>query len=57
VHGHASGVGQDIEDTMNFADLQGIRPIVETMPLVDAAQGYQRMMDNKARFRVVLTAD
>jgi len=57
VHGHASGVGQDIEDTMNFADLQGIRPIVETMPLVDAAQGYQRMMGNKARFRVVLTAD
>jgi alcohol dehydrogenase len=57
VHGHASGVGHDIEDTMNFAELQGIRPIVETMPLTDAAQGYARMMDNKARFRVVLTTD
>jgi alcohol dehydrogenase len=57
VHGHASGVGHDIEDTMNFAELQGIRPIVETMPLTDAAQGYERMMANKARFRVVLTTD
>jgi alcohol dehydrogenase len=57
VHGHASGVGHDIEDTMNFADLQGIRPIIETMPLADAAQGYERMMNNKARFRVVLTTD
>lgn len=57
LHGHSSGVGHDIEDTMNFAELQGIRPIIETMPLTDAAQAYQRMMDNKARFRVVLTKD
>lgn len=57
LHGHVSGVSHDVEDTMNFAELQGIRPIVETMPLADAAQGYQRMMDNKARFRVVLTTD
>jgi len=55
VHGHAGGAAQDIEDTMNFADLHGIRPMVETMPLDDVAQGYDQMMANKARFRVVLT--
>jgi D-arabinose 1-dehydrogenase-like Zn-dependent alcohol dehydrogenase len=57
VHGHASGAVQDIEDTMNFAELHGIRPMVETMPLTHATRGYERMMDNKARFRVVLTTD
>jgi hypothetical protein len=29
--------------------------MVETMPLADVAVGYDRMMANKARFRVVLT--
>lgn len=57
VHGHASGTARDVEDTMNFAALQGIRPMVEIMPLADAAAGYARMMDNQARFRVVLTTD
>lgn len=36
-----------------FAELHGIQPMVETVPLADAAQGYDRMMANKARFRVV----
>ncbi|MDT5126602.1 MAG: alcohol dehydrogenase [Mycobacterium sp.] len=57
VHGHAAGSSQDIEDTMNFAQLHDIRPMVETMPLDDVAKGYARMMSNNARFRVVLTVD
>jgi alcohol dehydrogenase len=55
VHGHPGGVAQDVEDTMNFALLQGIKPMVETMGLGDVSAGYQRMMNNQARFRVVLT--
>jgi D-arabinose 1-dehydrogenase-like Zn-dependent alcohol dehydrogenase len=32
-----------------------VRPIVQEMPLERAADGYKMMMDNKARYRVVLT--
>ena len=55
VAGHASGTAKDSEDTLRFAALTGVRPMVETMPLVDAEQGFERMMSGKARFRVVLT--
>ena len=55
VHGHPAGAAADIEDTLNFSALHGIRPWVEPMPLADAAAGYDRMMRNEARFRVVLT--
>jgi D-arabinose 1-dehydrogenase-like Zn-dependent alcohol dehydrogenase len=29
--------------------------MIETLPLVKAAEGYSRMMSGKARFRAVLT--
>ena len=32
-----------------------VHPWVEVLPLEKAADGYQRMMANQARFRVVLT--
>jgi D-arabinose 1-dehydrogenase-like Zn-dependent alcohol dehydrogenase len=31
--------------------------MVETFPLEQAAKAYERMLSNKARFRVVLTVD
>jgi alcohol dehydrogenase len=55
VHGHTSGASCDLEDTLNFAALQGIKPMVEVLPLEKVADGYQRMVTNQARFRVVLT--
>jgi alcohol dehydrogenase len=54
VHGHPGGVAQDVEDTMNFAQLQGIKPMVEVMKLDDVSAAYRRMMNNQARFRIVL---
>jgi D-arabinose 1-dehydrogenase-like Zn-dependent alcohol dehydrogenase len=57
VHGHPGGASNDLEDTLNFAALQGIKPMVEVMPLEKAADGYQRMLANQARFRVVLTTE
>jgi alcohol dehydrogenase len=42
---------------MNFAALQGIRPMIELLSLEKAAEGYDRMMENQARLRVVLTTD
>jgi alcohol dehydrogenase len=57
VHGHPAGFSHDLEDTLNFAALQGIKPMVEVVPLEKAADGYQRMLANQARFRVVLTTE
>jgi alcohol dehydrogenase len=57
VHGHCVGAPNDIEETLNFAALQGIKPMVEVLPLEKAADGYQRMLANQARFRVVLTTE
>ena len=57
VHGHPAGVSNDLEDTLNFAALQGIRPTVEVLSLEKVADGYQRTLANQARFRVVLTTE
>jgi alcohol dehydrogenase len=55
VVGHPSGTAADIEDTMNFAVLSGVRPRIEEMPLTEAAAAYARMDDGSARYRMVLT--
>jgi len=53
--GHPSGTPADVEDTMAFAELTGIKAMVEEMPLEQAAEGFDRMLANEARFRIVLT--
>lgn len=53
--GWPSGTARDSEDTLNFCALTGIRAMAETLPLEQAAAGYERMLSGKARFRVVLT--
>ncbi|MDB4965617.1 MAG: Alcohol dehydrogenase GroES domain protein [Myxococcales bacterium] len=50
-----SGTSIDSEDTMAFSMMTGVRPMTETFPLERAAEAYERMLSNKARFRVVLT--
>jgi D-arabinose 1-dehydrogenase-like Zn-dependent alcohol dehydrogenase len=52
--GWPSGTGMDSEDTLNFSALTGIKPMIETYPLEQAEEAYNRMMSGKARFRVVL---
>jgi D-arabinose 1-dehydrogenase-like Zn-dependent alcohol dehydrogenase len=54
VSGWPSGTSKDIEDTLNFSVLAGIRPTIEEYPLEKAPDAYDRMMSGKARFRVVL---
>jgi D-arabinose 1-dehydrogenase-like Zn-dependent alcohol dehydrogenase len=54
VAGHPSGTSQDSEDTLRFAALTGVRPVIETFPMSDAAKGFDRMLSGQARFRVVL---
>ncbi|MFJ7195457.1 MULTISPECIES: alcohol dehydrogenase [unclassified Streptomyces] len=55
VRGHPSGTAQDVQDTLAFSALHGIRPMTETVPLDDAEAAYQKMMSGAARFRMVLT--
>jgi D-arabinose 1-dehydrogenase-like Zn-dependent alcohol dehydrogenase len=55
IQGSVAGTPTDSEDTMNFAELTGVRPMIETYPLEKAAEGYARMMSGNAQFRVVLT--
>ncbi|MGK4579391.1 alcohol dehydrogenase [Kitasatospora sp. HPMI-4] len=55
VRGHASGTAQDIQDTMAFSVLHDIHPMIETRPLDQAAEAYQKMLSGTARFRMVLT--
>jgi D-arabinose 1-dehydrogenase-like Zn-dependent alcohol dehydrogenase len=55
IQGWSSGTPTDSEDTLRFAQLTGVRPMIETYPLEKAAEAYARMLSGKAQFRVVLT--
>src|SRR5271157_1973774 len=55
IQGWAAGTPADSEDTLRFAELTGVRPMIETYPLEKAAEAYARMMSGKAELRVVLT--
>ena len=51
----AVGTPTDSEDTLIFAELSGVRPMIETYPLERAQEAFARMMSGDAQFRVVLT--
>jgi D-arabinose 1-dehydrogenase-like Zn-dependent alcohol dehydrogenase len=55
IKGWAGGIPTDSQDTLRFAEMTGVRPMIERYPLAKAAAGYARMMSGKAEFRVVLT--
>jgi len=55
LRGWASGTATDSEDTLRFAELTGVRAMVERYPLEKVKEAYARMQSGKAEFRVVLT--
>ena len=55
IQGWVAGTSADAEDTLRFAQLTGVRPMIETYPLEKAAEAYARMISGDAKFRVVLT--
>ena len=55
IQGENVGTPIDEEDTLGFSALEAVRPMIETVPLEKASEAYARMMDGKARFRMVLT--
>ena len=55
LQGWSTGSPIDTEDTLRFAELTGVRPMIEIYPLEKAGEAYARMASGAARFRVVLT--
>jgi alcohol dehydrogenase len=54
VTGHPSGTARDVEETMHFAALSGVRAKIEERPLAEAAEAYSAMLEGRARYRMVL---
>lgn len=54
LQGWQAGPPAEAEDTVTFAELTGVRPMIETYPLESAGEAYARMMSGKAEFRAVL---
>jgi D-arabinose 1-dehydrogenase-like Zn-dependent alcohol dehydrogenase len=53
--GHPSGTAKDVEETMHFAVLSGVRAWIEELPLAQAADGYAAMEQGRSHYRTVLT--
>ena len=54
LQGWSSGIPTDSEDTLRFAELTGVKAMIEKFPLAKAAEAYARMMSGHAQFRAVL---
>jgi alcohol dehydrogenase, propanol-preferring len=52
--GSLTGSSIENEDNLAFTLTQGIRPMIEVLPLTEAPKAYEQMMSGRARFRVVL---
>ena len=55
IQGWASGIPTDSEDTLRFAELTGVRTMIEKFSLDRVNEAYAQMLSGKAQFRVVLT--
>jgi D-arabinose 1-dehydrogenase-like Zn-dependent alcohol dehydrogenase len=44
----------DLDDALRFAELRGVRAMIETYPLEKAAEAYAHMMSGNAEFSLVL---
>ncbi len=53
--GHPSGTAREVEETMHFAVLSGVRAWIEERPLAEAAEAYAAMDEGRPRYRIVLT--
>jgi len=54
IQGWPSGTAKDSEETLAFSALFGVASRSEVFPLDKAQDAYERMLSNKARFRVVI---
>ena len=55
IAGWPSGHARESEAALRFSALAGVLPMIETYPLEQVEEAYSQMINNRARFRVVLT--
>jgi len=54
ITGHLTGSALDTEEAMRFAVVNGVRPMIERMPLQRAGEAVALLAAGKPRFRIVL---
>ncbi len=57
IAGWPSGTAADSQDTLKFSERTGVKALIETYPLAQAAAAYARMLSGKAKFRVVISME
>ena len=57
IGGWSSGHALDSEECIRFAQIQGVKVMVEKFPLEKAQEAVDYMLSGKVRFRAVLTMD
>jgi len=57
VTGSIVGGRDDVKEMLQFCAVHGIKPLIETMPLSQINEAMDRVVANKARYRIVLTTD
>ena len=57
ITGSFIGSPRVMREMLSFAQAKGIRPRVELMPMAQANEALQRVRENQARYRIVLTND
>ena len=55
VHSWPSGHALDSEEAINFAQIHGVKCMVEDFPFSEVQKAYEHMKSGKARFRAVIT--
>jgi D-arabinose 1-dehydrogenase-like Zn-dependent alcohol dehydrogenase len=55
IQGWPSGTARDSQDTLEFSQFAGVKPMIEKYPLEKVKEAYERMESGQAQFRVVLT--
>lgn len=55
IAGWSSGSAYDSEETVQFSALTNVRPRVEVFKFEQAEEAFNRVMENRVRFRAVLT--
>lgn len=54
IQGWTSGQASDSTDTLRFAALANVRPLIKAFPLAEADVAYRQMIQGKVRYRAVL---
>jgi len=57
IQGWPSGTAMDSQETLEFSEFAGVRPMIEAYPLAEVNEAYARRASGRAEFRVVLTVD